>query len=309
MIEMRSNNLSSESAISFFRRGDVDLAWKVAEEGIHAVGDDRCLSEFWQLRFVRAQVLSLRGQIKESLTYLDSLGNPSSEDTESIVGLTMHRGYLLAMLGHYDSARSLLSKAEALASTSNLLELEGEVRVRQAMLACFERDFSRAQKLYQGVGDTQARKHKGYLYCVALAGVGKTFMARKQYQEALIRFEKSLEVAKLEGFGLLRPVLMGEVGACYLRIGDHERSLAMHFEIDQLLSKSGARRSYPVNLSDIGNVYLEKGDYTTAISYYGRALSIAREIGFAACVDKCGSGIRLAHAKLLKSIGESTRSF
>jgi tetratricopeptide (TPR) repeat protein len=299
------HDLFRESAISFFRCGDLDMAWRATEEGIDAVGDNCFASDFWQLRFVRAQILSLRGQIRESLTYLDSLGSPPAEDVESIIGLAMHRGYLLAMLGHYVLAHATLSKAEALASTSELVELEGEVRVRQAMVACFERDVSRAQELYQRVVDSQVRKQDEYLYCVALAGVGKTFMARREYREALTWLEKSLEIAESQCFGLLRPAIMGEMGACYLGLEEHGRSLELHFAIDRLLSKSGARRSHTVNLSDIGNVYLQKGDYTTAISYYGRALAMAREIEFAACVENCNSGIRLAYAKVLESIDKS----
>ncbi len=305
MTEKRSSVVLSEAALSLLRSGDLDSAWKSSEDGIRAVGSDRSLSEFWAFRFIRAQIQSIRGQVEDALRYLDSLGSPCTQDIQSTIGLSMHRGYLLAMLGRYDSSRANLSRAENLASASNLPGLQGEVRVRQAMVAYLENDLDNAQHLYRSVVDIQGEKYGQYLYCVALAGVGKSFIARKQYPDALLWLRRSLAIATSQDFGLLRPAIMGEMGVCYLGAGDPERSLEMHLQVDRLLSESGARRGHPMNLSDIGNVYLQKGDYGTAIAYYQRALAIAKEIEFAACIESCTSNMRLAYARLSNSLRES----
>jgi protein gp37 len=42
--------------------------------------------------------------------------------------------------------------------------------------------------------------------------------------------------------------------------------------------KAGAVANYQVVLGNIGNVYLYRTEFPTAISYYQRALAIAREI-------------------------------
>jgi tetratricopeptide (TPR) repeat protein len=304
-IKKKSSELRSGAALLLLRHGDLDAAWKASEDGIRAIGNNHSLTEFWTLRFIQAQVQSFRGLIEEALRYLDSLGSPSPQDTESIINLNMHRGYFLAMLGRYDSSRALLSRAETSASTSDLPELQGEVRVRRAMVACLEHDLDGAQKLYRSVIDIQGKKYGEYLHCVALAGVGKTFMGRKQYPDALSWLGRALAIATSEEFGLLRSAIMGEMGVSYLGAGDPERSLQVHLQVDKLLSESGVRRSYPMNLSHIGNVYLQKGDFVVAIAYYHRALVIAKEIKFAACIESCTFNMRFAYKRVSNFITES----
>lgn len=305
MIETKSIDLCSRTALALLRNGYIDSAWKASEKGIQAVGTDRSQREFWAFNFIRAQILSVRGHTHEALRYLDSLGIPYPQDNESVIALDMHRGYMLAMLGRYESSRSLLSRAENLASSSDLPELQGEIRVRQAMVAYLEHDFATAQKLYQSMVDLQEEKYGTYLYCVALAGLGKTYMAGKQYRDALFWLGRSFALATAGGCGDMPPAIMAEMGVCYMGLGDLDKSLELHLQVDRLLLKSGGRRNYPVNLSDIGNVYLQKGDYPTAIAYYERALAIAKEMEFASCIEKCTFNIKLAYARFSKSLSES----
>lgn len=303
-----AGNSLEQAAVSHLQRGEFDAAWKAAEEGILLSGEDRCTRAFWHFRLVRAQVLTIRGRVEEALRYIESLGSPCDHDPISKASLSMYRGYWLAMLGNYKSAHAFLEEAAALASSSGLFELQGEVQVRQAMVAYLEKKFDLSRTFYQSVVEVHAGRYGPYLYAVALCGVGKTLMAQKQYQEALTWFRRALETAREAGLALIYAAVVSEIGVCHTGLGDFERALEVHLAADKVLHSLGAMQHYQVNLADTGNIYLQRGDFPTAISYYQRALEIAVQIKHPASIEKWNHNIRLAHTKWKKAIDESVNS-
>jgi tetratricopeptide (TPR) repeat protein len=72
-------------------------------------------------------------------------------------------------------------------------------------------------------------------------------------------------------------------------------------EIDR---ESGAIHNYQVALANIGSVYFQRRDYLTALSYYQRALVLAREIKDPVSVKKWTHNMRLAYARIRAAIDE-----
>lgn len=303
-IPSEATKVLEESALHLVHIGNLGAAWQAADQGIQETGDRRDLRKYWTLRFVRSEVLRLRGQAKEALEYLSSLGSPLREDIESGTRLTMHLGYCSACLGRYEAAHALLNEAQASAQSAELPELQAEITLRQGMLAYLLRDFNSSERLYRSVVNTYGDRFGWYIFCIARGGVGKSLMARREFREALPWLEEAVAMAEAAGSKYLAVTFSGEAGICYLGLGDPDMALQIYIAADRILADLGARHAYQVNLADMGNVYLHKGDYLTAISLYQRALAIAKEIDAPASVEKWSHNIKLAYEKLRQSMAE-----
>jgi tetratricopeptide (TPR) repeat protein len=192
-----------DSALDLVHRGDLDAAWRAAEDGIQKTGSARTLRAYWIFRFVRAEVLRVRGRTQEALSFLNSLGSPRQQDIEFRAALAMHCGYCSALLGHYGAAAGLLTEADALAASGGCLELQGELTARRAMIAYLQKDYDTSRKLYKSVFDAYGEQFGWYLHCIARGGVGKSLMARRKFLEALPWLEGAVTTAEAVGAKLL----------------------------------------------------------------------------------------------------------
>ena len=297
-----TDDSAASIAVALVQLGDLDGAWKAVECGIEKSGTDRRQRAFWHFRFLRSEVLRLRGLHGEALDYLDSLGSPANDDLVSQTEMCMHRGYNAAILGRYDFADKLLKCAKTLADSAALLELQGEIKVRQAMVAYFRKDYRTSESLYRSVAETQRDKHGWYLFTIARGGVGKSLMAQKRYQDALPWLEQAHDTANSVNARYRASLIAGEMAICYLGLGDSEKALQIHMAEAKFLSNLGALHAFQICLCDIGNVYFYRGDYLTALSYYHRALEIAEEIKASAAIEKCRGNIQLAHERLRRQL-------
>src|SRR5712691_6496787 len=95
-------NSSDKLARDLFRLDDLDGASRIVEDELGRVEDQGNSREIWLLRFVRAEIMRLRGHVEEALKYLEareSLYRPETSDAESLIGLLMHIGYCCGLLG------------------------------------------------------------------------------------------------------------------------------------------------------------------------------------------------------------------
>src|SRR5689334_10118231 len=110
------NEFQSKRARDLLRLDDLEGANDIAEAGIERVADQGNDSELWRLRFVRAEVMRLRGKPEQALKYLESqpaLNHPNDHDIESRCGICMHRGYHLGLMARFEPAHRLLAESEA----------------------------------------------------------------------------------------------------------------------------------------------------------------------------------------------------
>ena len=121
-------------ARDLLRLGDLDGARRIAEEEIQRTDDAANTTDLWRLRFVRAQVLSMRGHSEEALQYLESLAPPDSHDLESRAELSRCRGAYSGYLGRYETSQRLLGEAEIMARDAGLLSLLGDTYLSEAFI-------------------------------------------------------------------------------------------------------------------------------------------------------------------------------
>ena len=97
-------------------------------------------------------------------------------------------------------------------------------------------------------------------------------------EEGIPWLEQSLAIFQGANAELSIALVWGELAVCQLGLGNDQLSLASLRKAETAQLKAGTVANYQLVLANIGNVYLYRRDYATAISYYQRALAIAREI-------------------------------
>jgi tetratricopeptide (TPR) repeat protein len=289
--------LQPEIAIEALRLGDLDNAWNLAEEGIRATRDGTS-KEFWEFRFVRAELLRIRGRFEEAVDFLEATATPPEQQADLFAAWKMHCGYCLGLLGRYERSKQLLQAAEREASQLGMPALRCEVLLRHAMVAFLRQDYANSDHLYRIVLEGCSELGDWYLDSAALAGVGKVLMIQRQFDEAIPWFQKALAIVEQKQAKYAIARLRSEMAVCELGLGHPAEALRLFREAERVNLELGALPSYQVCVANIGNVFYETGDYLKAIAHYERALKIAREIKDPVSVSKWTHNIELAFAKL-----------
>ena len=87
-------------------------------------------------------------------------------------------------------------------------------------------------------------------------------------------------------------------------LGNDEKALELFRKAECINRELGYIHNYQVVLANIGNVYLYRRDHFTAISYYRRALALAREIKDPVSIKKWTYNINLAYARIRASVDQ-----
>ncbi len=132
-------------------------------------------------------------------------------------------------------------------------------------------------------------------------------MIQEHYQDALPWLEQSLAIFEAADAPLVVAMDWSELAVCYLGLGDDEKALELFRDAERVNYECGVVHNYQVVLANIGNVYLHRRDYFTAISYYQRALAIAREIKDPVSVKKWTRNINLAYARIRQAVDVAYR--
>jgi tetratricopeptide (TPR) repeat protein len=295
---------ATKRARDLMRLGDFDGACGIVEEQIERIGNNANTGELWRLRFIRAEVLDAQGRVEEALKYLESFAAPDAGDVESGAALKMYRGSYFGFLGRNLTSHALLSEAETMAREAGLLELLGDVYLSRAFIFFRQKDYVSSDRLYRSALDLSERIGGWYLRGHGFWGIGKNLMIREHYKEAIPSLENSLAVFEKAEAPLAVAMVWGELAVRYLGLGDDEKAMELFRRAEHVNCECGAVHNYQVVLANIGNVYLHHRDYFTAISYYERALALAREIKDPISVKKWARNINLAYARIRLAVDQ-----
>jgi tetratricopeptide (TPR) repeat protein len=295
----------AKQARDLMRVGDFDRARAIVEEQIECIGNHANTGELWSLRFTRAGVLDAHGKVEEALQYLESFAPPDPADIESAAALKIYRGSYSGFLGRYPTSQGLLCEAEAMARDAGLLDLLGDVYLSRAFIFFRQKDYVSSDRLYRLALDLSEKVDGWYLRGHGLWGVGKNLMIQEHYEEAFPWLENSLAIFEEADARLAVATVWSELAVCYLGIGDDEKAMELLRKAEQVNYESGAVHNYQVVLANIGNVYLHRREYFTAISYYQRALALAREIKDPISIKKWTRNINLAYARIRVTVDQT----
>jgi tetratricopeptide (TPR) repeat protein len=294
-----------ERARCLMRRGDIGEADSIVRDELRRIGDGVNGTEVWRLRFIRAQVMEARGQVEEALSYLESFEPPDTADTESTAKLRMYRASYSGYLGRHGISHRLFSEAEKMARDADLIELLGDVHLSEAFIFFRQKDYVSSGALFQSAFDLSEKAGGWYLRGYGLWGIGKNLMIQEHHSEALPWLEESLKIFEGVAARLAVAMVWSELAVCYLGLGEDQKALDLLHAAERTNLECGVVHNYQVVLANIGNVYLHRRDYFTAISYYQRALTLAREIKDPVSIKKWTRNTNLAYARIRLAVDQT----
>ncbi len=298
--------IQPEIAIEALRIGELNNAWNAAEEGIR-INQDRSSKEFWEYRFVRAEILRIRGRFEEALGFLEVTGAPPEQHAHLLATWKMHCGYCLGFLGRYIRSRQLLQEAESEINVLGGPDLRFEVLLRQAMISFLEGDYTNSDRIYRVALEECKRTDDWYIHSAVRAGVGKILMIQREFAAAIPWFRDALRIAEQKHAKYAVAGLWSELAVCELGLGDPGKALKLFQDAERVNLELGALPNYQVCVANIGNVYFATGDYPTAITHYQRALKLANEIKDPVSIKKWSHNIEMAFAKLTEQAKQAAR--
>ncbi len=251
-----------------------------------------------KLWVLKSHSLSALGQWEKTLAALDSAAQASGIDAEERACLAMHKGYLMGSLARYTECWSLLHQAEQAARELGLRTLVGEVLWRRGMISIFAGDYASAATHLQSAFKIALAERNRQLEGVATAGLAKNLMYCREYVKALARFEEALAIFEELDYPFYVAITQGELGTCYLNLGETKKALQLLESTAEIFLAKGSLSNYQVSLADIGSVYLRRGDFLIAISYYQRALELARNLGDQVSISKWQRNLSQAYSLL-----------
>jgi tetratricopeptide (TPR) repeat protein len=294
-----------ELARDLLRLGDLHGADTVAEAEILRLGDQGNATELWRLHFIRADVLDANGHVEEALKYLESPTPPTAEDIESSVALRTYRGSYLGFLCRYEPSHRLFAEAEVMAGDASLLKLLGDVHLSRAFVFFLQKDYVSSDHLFRSALRLTGHVEGWHLHGHALWGIGKNLMIQGHHEEAIPWLQKSLGIFENAGARLRIAMVWSELAVCHLGLGDDEKAMELFRKAERVNYEAGVIHNYQVVLANIGNVYLHRRDHFTAISYYQRALALAREMKDPVSIKKWTRNINLAYARIRYSVDQA----
>ncbi len=113
----------------------------------------------------------------------------------------------------------------------------------------------------------------------ARIGLGQTFEAQAEFQEAERIYERALQSARQSGASSEQAGALSRLGVVEWYRENHRKALEYYTQALTINTEIGDREGEGRLLNNIGLVYNMQGEYDTALDYYGRSLSIARELG------------------------------
>lgn len=285
-------------------RGEVENAWSAADVELRRLAHVGNITEVWKLRLLRAEILTIQGRVQEALEYLESFPPPCAGDSESTGSLKMQRGYCSGILGRTSVSHSLLVEAERLARDAGCLSLLGEILLCRAFIFFREKEYESSRDLYRSALDLSQEIEDWYVRGHGFWGIGKNHMIQCRYEDAMPLLEQSLRIFEAQNARLSVSTVWSELAVCYLGLGDDQKAMELLQMSERVDLEAGLMHSYQIDLANIGNVYLYRRDYFTALAYYQRAVSLARQIKDPVSVKKWTYNINLAYARIRAQIDQ-----
>lgn len=285
-----------KSAKKYFRAHDHAKALEASARALEAVTDHNC-EDYWELQFLRAEIFRMRGDYHACLSCLEIPPDLSQFVPQLLVRLKMLRGYYLGMFGHYSEARQLLDEAEELATENQFGDLLLDLKLKRGMFLFFMGDYPASLKSYEEALEA-CPKLRDYPHANALAGIAKIKMTVGNYKEAVPLFEEALNISEEIRASYFCAILWSELGWCHDNLDDTTRAMDYYQRCEAFFRGIGEKPAYLVALGNIGNLYVKRREYPTAISYYQRAIEIARELDDALACEKWLKNLSVAYYHL-----------
>lgn len=287
-----------EQAKLAHQRGDFKHALELCERGLASSAAEASPKLRYELFVLKSHCLSALGQWQEALAALKCAKQGMEIDEEAQARLAMDEGYLMGSLARYAECWTLLNQAERTARELNLPVLRAEILWRRGIMSIFVGDHNAADQCLTSALEIASTEDNRQLQGLILAGLAKNTMYRGEFSAAIPRFEEALAAFESLKDTFYCAILWCELANCYLHTEESEKALEFFRKAERVFLESGATPNYQVCLANIGNFYHYRREFLKAISYYQRALGLARELGDQFSIGKWLHNLAQAYTNL-----------
>lgn len=251
------------------KRGKLNEAMREAEAGFAA-------EPSWRFRILRADVLLGRSDAAAAKKLLASADRPS--DPELLARLLMDEGWAEFLDSNYSQAEELLQQAARIARPLGRPVLEALAENRMGLVEVRQGRMDAAEQSFRHVIEVTAAQHDPYLEATAMVSLGYMFEHTNDLEEAIYWYDKArIRFHQLDVTDSYY-VAVGNLGWCYLRLGDSDKGLANLEEAETHARQTGDRFHEQLWIGNSGSVLYDRGDLPRAAEKFKQALAIAQSL-------------------------------
>jgi len=224
----------------------------------------------------------LQGKEKFSEMILESRNAIRHSETNNLVGLfpqfLHYEGYANERQGNYH---------EALRIYDRILSLEEE----KVHVSVWTNTLCQTSSIYQALGnyqkayDYQIRALQRYETAKDNTGIGRSnyiigtiFYYQKQYEQALVQYEKALIICKKTKIEHLVYSCLGALGSTHEELGNVEESLLYNSKALKLAEDLKYNTGIAYSLDNIGTGYLQQGNCNMAKKYILKSIKLKNKL-------------------------------
>jgi CHAT domain-containing protein/Tfp pilus assembly protein PilF len=227
----------------------------------------------WKFRLLCTEDLIPLARLKEACALLEPAGTPTDASLQARLKMDRARLALSAEPGKgAQLMRDALQAALASRDTAQICI----ARLRLGELAV---GFGEAEVYYRAALADAESKHDPYLQAWAQVDLGFNRARLSRFDEAIPFLDRARENARRCGAKAMLASALGNLGWCYLMLGDIDRAQDAFNRAEALSGQIGFRDNQQRWLGQLGNICMRRGDLDRAASYQLRAASLARETG------------------------------
>lgn len=259
------------------RSGDLKQALLLADQGLSECSRDPKSEQYWEFRFLKAEVLLILTRPSDASALLPDSTSAVPGIPELQARLLFDRGWVHYEGARYSESNSLLNQALQISQSHALLLLSAEIELRRGAvrwrlgdIAGSQQDFNNALQLARHSKDT-------YLETLALGNVATLQLNEARYDEAVSEFSQLLNLSGESRSKSIRARLLNNLGYCYIQLGQPDKAAPLFDAAQKLASETGVLLDVTMGLGRMGEWFAGQGQYSTALSYYRRAVDVARQ--------------------------------
>jgi CHAT domain-containing protein len=231
-----------------------------------------------QLLLLKSEILVTLGKAADAIKILDRDIPPDVGSPEVKVRWRVLRGRAKTGMRDFEAANGLFEEALRLAAETEVPALRAEVHVARTSFLIARRDWTLAEASARDALEHAKRSGDAYLEAAAFGNLGTLRLFNARFDEAIPWYEESIAASEKHGFRRFTAITQHNLGICYKRLGDYDKALQLLSQAEGVQAEMGDVVSQEKCLGDIGNIHLMRGDPGTAISYYRKALALARQL-------------------------------
>lgn len=291
-------DLPLQDARAAYKRGDIESAVRTCRAGLAEAQSEKDDLQFFRLRILLSQCHWVRGEYEEalSLTEPPSSDSPDMGDPYTKAQLLNQRGFVFTQLGKFAEARRTLQEALKLAAASELLHAVGQIEINRATLLFYLCDYESVEACGRSALAIAERVRSAEIEASASAALGKSFMYRQRWAEAVPWYERAVEIFAREGFDYYAMSMRADLGACHFALYEDDKANQLFTQALQNSREAGAMARYHIDLANMGCLHLRHGEYPAALDHFQQAADIARKLGDSISTVKWLCNLAVTHS-------------